>query len=198
MKGAPTLDDVRRALAGNAMPGRRDVAAREQAAVAAVLRQGAGGLELLFIRRAEHPRDPWSGHMGWPGGRLHPDDPSPLAAAVRETLEELDLDLDREAELLGALPEVRTHLRRPGVPHWVAPFVFALRGDPTFTLNQEIVEALWVPFAFLLDRGNRGRFVWTGRGIPLLLPCYRFEGRIIWGLTLRMLDDLVAALGSAE
>jgi 8-oxo-dGTP pyrophosphatase MutT (NUDIX family) len=191
---APTLDDVRRALAGGAQPARRDVAAREQAAVAAVLRPGADGLELLFILRAEHPRDPWSGHVGWPGGRLHPDDPSPLAAAVRETREELSLDLGRDAELLGALPEVRTHLRRPGMPHWVAPFVFAIAGDPALTLNHEVREALWVPLAFLLDRRNRGRFVWTGRGVPLLLPCYRFEGRVIWGLTLGMLDDLVAAL----
>jgi 8-oxo-dGTP pyrophosphatase MutT (NUDIX family) len=190
----PTLDDVRRALAGNAQPARRDVAAREQAAVAAVLRQSADGLELLFILRAEHPRDPWSGHMGWPGGRLHPDDPSPLAAAVRETHEELSLDLDRDAQLLGALPEVRTHLRRPGMPHWVAPFVFALDGEPALTLNHEVREALWVPLAFLLDRRNRTRFVWTGRGIPMLLPCYRFEGRVIWGLTLGMLDDLFAAL----
>jgi 8-oxo-dGTP pyrophosphatase MutT (NUDIX family) len=191
---APTLDDVRRALAGGAQPARRDVAAREQAAVAAVLRPGADGLELLFILRAEHPRDPWSGHMGWPGGRLHPDDPSPLAAAVRETREELSLDLGRDAELLGALPEVRTHLRRPAMPHWVAPFVFAIAGDPALTLNHEVREALWVPLAFLLDRRNRGRFVWTGRGVPLLLPCYRFEGRVIWGLTLGMLDDLFAAL----
>lgn len=194
MNGAPTLDDVRRALAGGAQPARRDVVAREQAAVAAVLRLGADGLELLFILRAEHPRDPWSGHMGWPGGRLHGDDATPLAAAVRETREELSLDLGRDAELLGALPEVRTHLRRPGMPHWVAPFVFAIAGDPVFTLNHEVREALWVPLAFLLDRGNRGRFVWTGRGVPLPLPCYRFEGRVIWGLTLGMLDDLFAAL----
>jgi 8-oxo-dGTP pyrophosphatase MutT (NUDIX family) len=194
MNGAPTPDDVRRALAGGALPSRRDVAVREQAAVAAVLRQGAGGLDLLFILRAEHPRDPWSGQIGWPGGRLDETDPSPLAAAVRETREELGLDLDREAELLGALPEVRTHLRRPGVPHWVAPFVFAVRADPAFTLSHEIQEALWAPLAFLLDRGNRGHFLWTGGGLPLPMTCYRFEGRIIWGLTLRMIDDLLAAL----
>jgi hypothetical protein len=80
------------------------------------------------------------------------------------------------------------------MPHWVAPFVFAIAGDPALTLNHEVREALWVPLAFLLDRRNRGRFVWTGRGVPLLLPCYRFEGRVIWGLTLGMLDDLFAAL----
>lgn len=194
MTAEPTIESVRRALAGVAPPGLRDAAVREQAAVAAVLRPGAAGLELLFILRAEHPRDPWSGHMGWPGGRLDTTDPSPLAAAVRETREELGLDLGRDAELLGALPEARTHLQHPGVPHWVAAFVFALAGDRELRLNYEVRETHWVPLAFLLDRRNRGRFVWTGRGIPMPLPCYRWDGRIIWGLTLGMLDSLLAAL----
>jgi len=194
MATTPTADDIRRALADNAVPGLRDVAAREQAAVAAVLRRGAVGLEMLFILRAEHPRDPWSGHMGWPGGRLDESDGSPLATAVRETLEELGLDLGCDAELVGALPEARTHLRRPGMPHWVASFVFALETSPELTLNYEVCETHWVPLAFLLDRRNRGRYVWTGRGIPMILPCYRFEGRVIWGLTLGMLDHLLDAL----
>jgi len=36
--------------------------------------------------------------------------------------------------------------------------------------------------------------VWTGRGVPLVMPCYRFEGRVIWGLTLHMLDELLELL----
>jgi len=194
MTAAPTIDDVRRALAGGALPERRAGSVREQAAVAAVLRRGPEGLEMLFILRAEHPRDPWSGHMGWPGGRLDESDGSPLATAVRETLEELGLDLGCDAELLGALPEARTHLQRPGMPHWVAAFVFALAGDPVLNPNHEVRETHWVPLAFLLDRRNREHFVWTGRGIPMPLPCYRWGDRIIWGLTLGMLDSLLAAL----
>ncbi|HYN43940.1 MAG TPA: NUDIX domain-containing protein, partial [Thermoanaerobaculia bacterium] len=62
-----------------------DVPVTRKAAVAVILRDGDGGVELLFIRRAEHPRDPWSGQMGLPGGRVDPGDASPLAAALRET-----------------------------------------------------------------------------------------------------------------
>ena len=43
-----------------------------RAAVALVFREGRDGLELLFIKRAEHERDPWSGHIGFPGGRSEP------------------------------------------------------------------------------------------------------------------------------
>ena len=183
------LDRLRAGLArgGAAVGG----AVPPSAAVAAVLRDGGGGTDLLFIRRAEKRGDPWSGQMAWPGGHVDADDASPLATAVRETREELHLDVERDGELLGALPVVRTHLRRGPGPRHVAPFVFAVRGDPPLRPNAEVQEALWVPLAFLHDRRNRDRFVWTGRGVPMVLPCCRYQGRLIWGLTLRMLDDLL-------
>ncbi|MBI4917805.1 MAG: CoA pyrophosphatase [Acidobacteria bacterium] len=193
-----SLDDVRRALARIEPRAREDVPLGRKAAVAGVFRDRDAGLELLFIRRAEHPKDPWSGNMGWPGGRVDAGDGSPLLTAVRETREELALDLERDADLLGALSERRTHLRVQGVPLAVAAFLFALRGDPVLSPNYEVQETVWVPLSYLLDRSNRGLFVWTGRGLPLPLPCYRYEGRVIWGLTLGLLDELLDALGSAR
>jgi len=195
MSPDPTLAHVRHALAG-AHEGEPAAGADPSAAVAAVLRAGAAGLDLLFILRAEHPRDPWSGHMAWPGGHIDAEDHSPLAAAIRETREELQLDLEHDGELLGCLPVVRTHLRRGPGPRHVVPFVFAIHGDSALVPNHEVQEAVWVPLAFLGDRRNRGRFVWMGRGVPLALPCYRYEGRLIWGLTLHMLDHLLERIGS--
>ena len=189
-----TLEALRRALARSSPPAPAPAPAGETAAVAAVVRGHDAAGEMLFIRRAEHPRDPWSGDMGWPGGRVDAGDASALAAALRETREELALDLERDATLLGALAPVRTHLRRGPGPLWVTPFVFELRGSPPIAPNPEVQEALWVPFAFLADRANRGTFLWTGRGVPVPMPCYRYDGRVIWGLTLRMLDDLMALL----
>ena len=56
--------------------------AERRAAVAVVGRSGPSGDELLFIHRAEHPLDPWSGHMAFPGGMVDPGDADPLAAGV--------------------------------------------------------------------------------------------------------------------
>ena len=56
------------------------------AAVAAILRDGgADGAEVLFILRAESDRDPWSGHIAFPGGRREPDDGSLLTTAIRSS-----------------------------------------------------------------------------------------------------------------
>jgi 8-oxo-dGTP pyrophosphatase MutT (NUDIX family) len=162
-----------------------------KAAVAALFRDSAAGAELLFIRRAEHPRDPWSGQMGLPGGRVDPGDAGPFEAAVRETREEIGLDLSGAGRPLGRLSEVRTHLPLGSLPHSVVPFAFVLEGDPALTLNHEVKETVWVPLGFLADRRNRSAFTWVRKGIPLPMPCYKWEERVIWGLTLRIVDELL-------
>jgi 8-oxo-dGTP pyrophosphatase MutT (NUDIX family) len=167
------------------------VPAIRKAAVAAILRDARPGAELLFIHRAEDPRDPWSGHMAFPGGHIDPSDGGPLGAALRETREELGLDLEGAGILLGRLSEVRTHLRAGRVPHSVTPFVFELRGEVGFTLSAEVQDVLWVPLAFLAEGRNRRTFAWVRRGVPVPMPCYRWAGRTIWGLTLRIVDELL-------
>lgn len=179
------------ALAG-ASPRLHD--ADRRAAVAVVARDGAAGGELLFIRRAEHPLDPWSGHMAFPGGMVDPGDADPLAAARRETREELGLDLDAAAALLGRLSDVKPMSLRASLA--VSPFVFALRGAPALSPNAEVEEALWIPWSFFADRRNRSTFFWSRNGVPVPMPCYEFEDRVVWGLTLRIVDELLELVGA--
>lgn len=166
-----------------------------QAAVAAVLREVPGGeAQVLLIRRAEHPRDPWSGHMAFPGGRVDATDADAYAAAVRETWEEVGLSLERDAERLGGLSPLEAVARGRRLPLVVVPYVFALRdpaaGERLVPNAREVAETVWVPLRYVLEAAHRGTMRWTYEGTELELPCCRWEGRVIWGLTLRMLDDL--------
>jgi 8-oxo-dGTP pyrophosphatase MutT (NUDIX family) len=187
-----TLPLLRRRLPAHVA---REAAAERRAAVAAVLRPAADGDELLFIRRAEHPLDPWSGHMALPGGMVEPGDADALAAAQRETREELGLDLASGAALLGRLSDVAPLTLHRSLA--VSPFVFALgSGAVGLSLNDEVQEALWIPLSFLADAANRSTFFWSRSGLPVPMPCYRWGERVIWGLTLRIVDELVELIAA--
>ncbi len=159
-----------------------------RAAVATVLRENDGRTEVLFIRRAEHEADPWSGHMAFPGGRHDPGDTDLAHTAVRETLEEVGLDLPRLADPLGALDDLPAIARGRPVGLVISPFVWGLRGPATLVLNHEVNEALWSPIDPLL-RGERATTIdYLYEGHMLHLPGYDVDGRIVWGLTFQMLS----------
>jgi 8-oxo-dGTP pyrophosphatase MutT (NUDIX family) len=185
-----------RALSGRAPVRVRGGAPR--AAVALVFRDGAeGGLELLFIRRAEHERDPWSGHMGFPGGRREPGDADLEATAVRETREETGLDLAGEAEGLGALDELKALARGRPVDLVIAPFVFRLRRPRDGAPSHEVVSLHWLSLERLVAPGTRSTLQYQYEETVLELPCLRIEGLVIWGLTYRMFESLTRVLGES-
>ena len=190
----PTRDSVAAALAGQ--PHLLVEGGARRAAVALVLRDSAdGGLELLFMLRAENEHDPWSGHVSFPGGRAEPGDGGPLATAVREALEETGVDLERDAELLGALDEVRALARGRPVDMVISPFVFHLRGPVPATPSGEVVSLHWLSFDALLSPAARSSIEYLpAQQIAVVLPCLKVDGLVIWGLTFRMFENLVALL----
>ena len=167
------------------------------AAVAAVLRATEADTEVLLIRRAEHEGDPWSGHMAFPGGRHDPEDPSLLWTARRETLEEVGLDLNHRARLLGALPRIPAVARGQRLGLAIAPFVFELQAEAELTPNHEVSETLWAPLGPMLsgERDIKHAYDWQGQRV--YLPAFDVEGRTVWGLTYQMLQVLFDQLRAA-
>lgn len=181
---APTWTEIREAL--SVRPPVRVEKARNAAAVAMILREGAVGIEMLFIRRAEDPDDPWSGQIGFPGGRSERGDPDLRSTAVRETAEETGVDLGELAEYLGPLDDVRAMTRLRPMDLTIAPFVYRLVGNPRYQPNHEVSGLLWLPLAHLLDPTRRSVFDYVERDTTLRFPCLRVEGLVIWGLTYRI------------
>ena len=170
----------------------------KRAAVAISLRSGVSGPEILMIQRAVREGDPWSGHMGFPGGRKDTSDVTDVACAKRETREEISFDLDTHGELVCQLSDVNTGWRADRPEMLVAPFIFKVDSTPSFELNHEVDDTLWIPLNFLLDDANRGRHQWDWRGEVLESDAFTYDGRLIWGLSLMMIDELLEIIGGRE
>ncbi len=166
-----------------------------RAAVALLLRETtAGDAELLFIRRAERAGDPWSGQVAFPGGREDALDRSLEATAVRETLEEIGVDLRRAGRVLGTLDDLRpvTPVLPPIV---VRPFVVAVEPLLAVTTGEEVAAAFWVPLAALLAPGASIETAVRARGVELRVPAFHHQGEVIWGMTERILQRMLALVG---
>jgi len=166
-----------------------------QAAVAVVardLRGGVGGVELLFIERVKRRGDPWSGNMAFPGGRAHAEDADVIATATRETREEVGLDLDAVAARAGRLSTVLAMTHDGRRPMAVHPIVFTVAGDAPLDLApDEVAHALWIPLEALRGRAHRHRHRHRILGVPWRFAAWRWRDRTIWGLTHRMVSELL-------
>ena len=135
-----------------------------RAAVAIMVREGLEATEMLMIRRATREGDPWSGHMGFPGGRRDPGDPCNFSCAVRETEEEIGVDLGEWGTRLGELSDVNTGWRADRPEMLVTPFVFRVTELPELVPNHEVDDVVWVPLHFLMDHDNREPLDWEWKG----------------------------------
>lgn len=169
------------------------------AAVSVVLRRAPTAPEVLLIKRAASERDPWSGHMAFPGGKHEAGDADLLATACRETLEETGLALPAAApEWVGRLPGVsprgRGSDRLPSLR--VTPFLFRVDGAAEARVASREVERIhWVSLAELADSSREGLYRMPVGGAVRSFPSIDVVGEQVWGLTWRVLDQLMDGLG---
>lgn len=152
------------------------------------------GLHVLLTQRTAHLHD-HAGQISFPGGRIEMHDASPVAAALRETAEEIGLD-PAHVDVMGTLPVYLT------VTHYqVTPVVGLIKTLPALTLDTfEVAEAFEVPLEFLMNPAHHERRVseWDdARRAFYAMPYVSARRYFIWGATAAMLRNLYRFL-SAE
>jgi len=168
----------------------RDIPGFRRAAVALILSKVESGYRMLFIERATHPSDPWSGNIGFPGGKVEKDDTDARHAAERETMEELGIDLGR-AEYLGRLSDHDgAHL-----PVLLSCFVYGMVEEKLdFTISDEVKDVFWLTVEELTDPGRCGMHEFTFAGDRFESPCVHLpydDKPVLWGLTYRLVTEFL-------
>ena len=191
MSTSRTLDDLRRSMASFS-PRVAGPDGKREAAVAAILTQRDGRLQLLFIERTEKEGDPWSGHVAFPGGMVEAVDAHPRSAAERETLEEIGLDL-AEAEHLGRLSDIESTV----FPLVISAFVYAVSSPVDLVVNYEVREAFWVPIEDLVSPERHTEIEFYERepsGIHPAIDLLGPDRPLLWGITLGFVMELVRVI----
>jgi 8-oxo-dGTP pyrophosphatase MutT (NUDIX family) len=165
-----------------------------RAAVALIIRAGDNGApELLFIKRSEYPADPWSGQVAFPGGREEAADPTLADTAIRETREETGIDLVRDGTVIGTLDDLRPNtVKLPAVI--VRPYVVLLNRFEPLVLSDEVALAFWVPLEAFKDAPAWRDTDVFARGVQMNRRAFHHQGQVIWGMTERILAQLLALL----
>lgn len=146
------------------------------------------GMSVLLTQRTAH-LSAHAGQISFPGGRMEEADPDAVAAALRETEEEVGLPRDR-VEVIGRLDTYVT-----GTGFEITPIVGIVAPPMPISIDPfEVAEAFEVPLAFILDRRNHQRIERDMGAHSRSYYVLPYDGRNIWGATAGILVNLAEVL----
>ena len=165
------------------------------ASVMMILRDEPRGSSMLFIKRPDSRGDPFSGHVAFPGGKMKREDSGKLETAVRETREEIGVDILKSARVIGELDDVNPNNPLAST-YIVTPYISLLEEDVAITPSaREVEEVLWVPLAHLVDEKNFKLRLRERDGELREDYAYSYGQYIIWGMTGRILRQFITLAG---
>lgn len=162
-----------------------------KASVSVVLNIVNNKLFVLFIKRTENPGDSYSGHVAFPGGKMSEADNDLLDTALRETVEEMGVNLSENSNYIGRLDDLKP-LSPSGPKFIVSPFIFILNKVISFNINKDEVEKyMWVSFDHLSDVKNMRIRYKEREGETIEDYVYSYDEFLIWGMTGRIVNSFI-------
>jgi 8-oxo-dGTP pyrophosphatase MutT (NUDIX family) len=195
-RGFGSADPVEAAAFRRALRGDHDLnpgmtppsTALRPAAVLVPLIDHADGMAVLLTQRTAH-LSAHAGQISFPGGRIEEDDADAVAAALRETEEEVGLPGGR-VEVVGRLDTYVT-----GTGFEITPVVGIIAPPYPLSIDPfEVAEAFEVPLAYILDQRNHQRVERESAGRTRAFFVLPYQGRNIWGATAGILVNLAEVL----
>jgi len=168
---------------------------RTAAVLLPVFRDAEQELRVVLVVRADDGGQ-HGGQLGLPGGKPEPGDADLLATALREAEEEVGLQPDT-VDVVTALEPLHTQ-----ATGWlVHPFLGRVPADTAWRLQEAEIVGILTPAARMLaDRSARALLPFSSLRFrePLLVDGIDVEGHVLWGMTLRLLDDTLPRLLGGE
>ena len=140
--------------------------------------------KILFTKRSEQLKT-HSGEVSFPGGKWEEGDSNLYQTALRESNEEINLDMENVTKL-GPLNFL---LSRHKIE--VNPFVGYLNQLQDFKGNFEIDEIFTVPISFLMNEENIEYKEFNRKDLKVYIPSWVYNGNRIWGLTAMIAADFL-------
>jgi 8-oxo-dGTP pyrophosphatase MutT (NUDIX family) len=159
-----------------------------RAAVLVLFGEGVSGPDVLLLQRSDDLRH-HAGQPAFPGGGIDPTDDGPIAAALREAVEETGVD-PAGIDVLATMPELwlppSGNLVTPVIAWWREP------SDVSPVDPIEVAAVSRVSLADLADPANRDM---VKHRLGYASPGFNVAGMLVWGFTAGILDRLLNLAG---
>lgn len=160
---------------------------KDAAVLVPIIERAAGPSVLLTVRSSEMPSH--AGQISFPGGKAHPEDDGPIATALRESHEEVNI-APNEVDIVGALG-----VHQGGLGFSVTPVVGLVRASADIRpCPREVAEVFEVPLSFVADLRNHITEARTHKGVAYNMFAAPYGRYHIWGLTAGILRSLAETL----
>jgi 8-oxo-dGTP pyrophosphatase MutT (NUDIX family) len=166
---------------------------RDAAVLLTLFEKTPGDWHLIFIKRTSiHQQDKHAGQVAFPGGKREGSDPDLMYTALRETEEEIAIDLSG-IDVLGPLSPLYITVSKFLVHPYVA---YSWKTPQLIRQETEIEEILEIPLSSFLEPASRiDTRINLSSGIILNhVPSFQVNGQVIWGATAMILSEFLDIL----